>query len=188
MFVLGDADGRIGHGAIRPSVLLDRDAGERRPEGVGGFEIEPFVEIHAHAQSTLVHLEERSQPGAEELDHPRDGVREPDLTIGLGPLACVEGGAGDQELLLGEPADAVTALGEQLVDLGLLAALPRVGWSTAGGRPGLGDEVDVAHPERDRALGHAQLVAISCRVHDSARRSRARFCSATRPRYPIAPA
>jgi hypothetical protein len=72
-------------------------------------------------------------------------------------LPRVQGDPGDQELAVGQAADAGLALGDQAVDLGLLAALQGVGLAAAAaGAAGEGLEGDVADPERDAALGDAE--------------------------------
>ena len=79
-------------------------------------------------------------------------------SVALRAVPCVEGGPGDQELALGQLSDAVTALLEQSLDLGLLASLEDVQAPRAGaGSPAARSEGNVARPQRYRAAADVQL-------------------------------
>ena len=90
---------------------------------------------------------------------------------GLAALAGVKRDAGDQELLLGEAADALAALLLEAGDLRLLLELLAVGPLRARARscrsrswpgprlPGRAVEGHVAHPEGDRGAADAELLA-----------------------------
>jgi hypothetical protein len=114
------------------------------------------VEIEAQAQPGLVDIEEVPEPCAEEVNEPGIGVREARGSVPLGALACVQRRAGDEEVALGQLADALPALGEQAIDLRLLAVsqLVRPVGMAAVARPWL--ELDIAHPDRHAGLAHAQ--------------------------------
>jgi hypothetical protein len=75
-----------------------------------------------------------AKPGEEEIDHPWITVGKRHLSIALRTLARVEGGAGHEELTLGEPTDPLASLLEEGVDLGLLAAMMRAGCDRKGSR------------------------------------------------------
>ena len=87
---------------------------------LGGVEIETVVQVDPHPESRLVDREVPPEPGAEEPDHRRIGVRELDFAVGLGTFACVERNAGGEERVVAERADALEAFGVQRGDLGEL--------------------------------------------------------------------
>jgi hypothetical protein len=110
------------------------------------------------ATAAFVDCEEPAQPPAEQADHPRIGVREAHRSVALRPLARVQGGAGYEEVAVGEWLDAGAARLQQRRDLGGLAALERVRAATAGNAARRRRvEGDVAHPARDRAFAGADL-------------------------------
>jgi hypothetical protein len=75
----------------------------------------------------------------------------------LAPSPGVQRHPGHQEVPFRQPADPGAPLGEELVDLGLLAALQGVGSaSTTAGPAGEGLERHVADPQGDAALGDAE--------------------------------
>src|SRR4051812_2493283 len=117
VLVLRPADRRVGRSAVRRAELRRRDAGELRPERVGGVEIETLVQIEPQSQSALVDVEERAQPAQEEVDHPWVAVRETQLSWRVRSLAGVQRGPGDEQVAVGQVADAVAALGQKSLDL-----------------------------------------------------------------------
>src|SRR3954452_15545610 len=105
MVMLGVPDRGVGDGSVRLHELRQRYARRCAPEVVGTSEIEALMEVQLYPEPCFVHDEERTEPGAEELNHPDVTVRAPALPIGLRSLTGVEGGTGDEELLVGELAD-----------------------------------------------------------------------------------
>src|SRR5205823_6166770 len=83
--------------------------------------------IETHGEASLTGMQEAPKPMTEERDHARIGVGELNGSDALGPIPCVEGRAGDEELSGAHTADALLAVGEQLVDLPLLGHGERAG-------------------------------------------------------------
>ncbi|HWC66893.1 MAG TPA: hypothetical protein VG478_02415 [Acidimicrobiales bacterium] len=159
-WVLVGADAGVGNGSVGLAELAGRDNSQPRPELDGGIEIQSLMQVETETQSSLVHVEESAEPRDEEQDHAWIAVGECDRAIGLRTFAGVERDAGDEEVTLGEPADAGNPFGSEVVDLGLLAEC-QLGGSVVptGMLAWLRHEVDVPHPERDGASRRSELAS-----------------------------
>ena len=112
---------RVGGRTISTSELGARNVEEFAPELLGSFEIETLVQIEANSQPLLVDLEASAQPGNEETQDLGIGVRHPDLSIALEPLADVKRNPNNQQLSPRELPDRFNAGAVEPLDLGELA-------------------------------------------------------------------
>ena len=175
----------IGNCPVRLSELHIGDRSHRLPMADRGIEIEPFVEVQPDSQPGLVDLEERAKPLAEQAHERRIRVRELHDVPRLRPVAGVEAEAGHQELALGELTDAFDPRDPKAVDLRDLGPLELVGPRLRAPRLGFGTKsTSRTHLDTDD-LATPSSLAMSSNVHDWARSSRARSCSATLPLLPM---
>src|SRR5260370_41910156 len=100
ILMLGRPDCGVARGSVRTATLLHRNVGDRGPIRLSGNDIQSLVKIDAEAQPGLVHLEEMTEPPAEEGNHGGVAIGKADAAILLGSLSGVEGCARSQEGLL----------------------------------------------------------------------------------------
>jgi hypothetical protein len=186
MHMLGLAEGRVRHRAVRLQELRRRDRGQRRPVRDRGGQVEALVEIEADPQAGLVDVLKVPEPGAEERNHPRVGIGEAHGPIPFGPFARVQGHSGDQELAVREPADAGAASARRR---SISACLRRCRALGGRRRPrvtrGSGSNA-TSRTHRDTLLLETpRRAAISARGRPPARRRRACSRSTSLPRYPM---
>src|SRR5687768_9231625 len=108
--VLRTAAARIGHRTVGLAELTTRDAEQLAPEVLSGIEVESVVEVHPHAEASIVDLEVAAEPRHEREQHTWIGVGHPDRRVVLETLAEVQGHTEDQELALREPSKCRDAL------------------------------------------------------------------------------
>lgn len=179
--------GGIGLCPIGLPELSGGNTGDRRSDVHRRLEVEPFVQIDPGPEPAFVDVEEMAEPPAEEGDHLRIGIGEPDGLPGSAALAGVEGGAGDEQVALGQRADAGPPRLRRLGDLGRLAALQHV--RPAGlqppARPGA-TATSRAHNETELRDAPSSR-AMSGMVQPRPRNRRASAPSESFPRYPTPP-
>ena len=110
----------------------------------------------AYSKARLVDREEMTQPGAEEPNDRRTGVRQLDGAIALRSFSRVQRHSRHQELLLGQCSDARHPFPVELLDLAELRLVGRMGTAVRSAQTERGPERDVADPERHRRLRDAE--------------------------------
>ncbi|HEY8216513.1 MAG TPA: hypothetical protein VIH82_05220 [Acidimicrobiia bacterium] len=148
----------IRYRAIRLAELGAGHSSDRRPMRFRRVEIQPFVQVDAHAKTTLVDVEEPTQPRTEERDHLRIAVREHHDAIPLRTLSRVQRHASSQESVFVEGTESRDPGAVALLDLALLAVLAGVAPPPRPPTTLRRGEGDVADPEGDGRLRHAELV------------------------------
>jgi len=107
VFAITDAD--VGYGAVRLTELRRGDTCDVGSIADGGVKIKTLMKVEPHPEPLLVHLEEPPKPCAEERDHVRIAVGEPQLSVSPVALARIESRSSDEECLVAEdpqPGDA----------------------------------------------------------------------------------
>jgi hypothetical protein len=139
------------------------------------------VQVDPHAEAGLVDREEPTQPRRKEPHHPGVTVREHDLAVTLGALACVQRGARDEEFTVAELADAAAALCESSSISACFRSCNRFGARRRPRRRGPGVN-STSRSQSDTELSATpSWVAMSSNVMPAARSSRAFVCSASFP-------